>query len=254
LPHRRRLNKNSVKERPNKEGESKKKRTGEKKKSAKEKEESSKKRKRTAEEETSNVEKMTNAIEEKPNEGKMKQERGEMQNKQRQQNELRQLSIPSLQEEAFKCQTIKCQFRLTKEFTVAKKHDSCSTIDSTLLKCILRTAKVTSRVMVKDLRSSLLSTLDPFGSHPTESSPLTMLLVATLRNGTSLPGTTKAKRGCYTLKIATEKSSLIAGNGGIRALTLHLLPGPSSFASSVTMAIGSAVKWASSDCTRRREQ
>jgi len=169
------VNKNNAESKLNKEGFNKKKRIGVKRKSAKEKEESNKRKMTTAEEEINSAEKMTNAIEKKLNAGKMKQEKGERRKQQQQLNEL----IRGLLVERFKCRTKISPFRLTKESTLASMLTSYSTTGNTLLRCFSRTARVTSRAMVKVLKSTSLSRVLLFGSQATVSSPQMMLLVVT---------------------------------------------------------------------------
>jgi len=169
------VNKNNAESKLKKEGFDKKKRIGVKRKSAKEKEKSNKMKMTTAEEEIKCAEKMMNAIEKKLNAGKMKQEKGERRIKQQQLNEL----IRGLLVERLKCRTEISPFQLTKESTLASMLTSYSTTGNTLLRCFSRTAKVTSRVMVKDLKSTSLSRVLLFGSQATVSSPQMMLQVVT---------------------------------------------------------------------------
>lgn len=107
---------------------------------------------RIVEEKIKFAEKRTNAIDKQLNAGKMKQEEGERRMQQQQLNEL----ILSLLVERFKCRTRISPFQLTKESTQVSMLTSYSTTGNTLLRCFSRTAKETSRVMVKDLKSTSL--------------------------------------------------------------------------------------------------
>ena len=69
-----------------------------------------------------------------------------------------------------------------------------------------------------------------------------------------MPRMIEAKRRIFTPKMAATKSSLIAGNGGIRTSAVHSLQGALSYALSRTMVIGSAARWAKSGCTKSSDE
>ena len=169
------MNKNNAESKLKKEDLGKKKRIGVKRKSANIREESKNSKMRIVEEKIKFAEKKTNAIDKQLNAGKMKQEEGERRMQQQQLNEL----IRGLLVERFKCRTRISPFQLTKESTQVSMLTSYSTTGNTLLRCFSRTAKETSRVMVKDLKSTSLSSLLLFGSQATVSSPQMMPLVVT---------------------------------------------------------------------------
>ena len=79
--------------------------------------------------------------------------------------------IQRLQMVRYWYQTMKCRFQLTKMSTVAKQHATCSMTGNMLQSYSSKIAKATSKVMVKDLKSTSKSILDLFGSNPTASSP-----------------------------------------------------------------------------------
>ena len=102
---------------------------------------------------------MKTANAKKLNVGKKKQEK-------RQQEPIQRLQV-----DRHWYQTMKCRFQLTKMSTVAKQHASCSMTGNMLQSYSSKIAKATSKVMVKDLKSTSKSILDLFGSNPTASSP-----------------------------------------------------------------------------------
>jgi len=69
-----------------------------------------------------------------------------------------------------------------------------------------------------------------------------------------MPRMIKAKRSIFTPKMAATRSSLNAGNGGMRMSALHSLQRALSYALSRTMAIGSAARWARSGCTKSSDE
>ena len=101
--------------------------------------------------------------------------------------------IQRLQMVRCRYQTMKCRFQLTKMFTVAKQLASCSMTDNMLLSYSSKIAKATSKVMVKDLKSTSKSILDLFGSNPTASSPQMTKPNVILRSGTSSLRITRVK-------------------------------------------------------------